>query len=139
MSGSLCWVSISFKVVNLNNEIYIILFLHNITRNYFTMNHKCWVCSLLKKTKHVQKHYVNIFAYSTPFFSVNDRFPLQTPCLPPRSQHQLFPSYLTVQLPRSVVFLGTTSIKNGLIVHFYQLPLRSVTEVSKHTIEFMMI
>lgn len=41
--------------------------------------------------------------------------------------------YLAVQLPGSVVFLGTTPIENGLVVHFDQLPFRAVTEVAKHS------
>lgn len=48
-------------------------------------------------------------------------------------------SYLAVQLPGSVVLLGTSPIENRLVVHFDQLPFRAVAKVSKHSAEFMMI
>lgn len=59
----------------------------------------------------------------------------------PLSQHStsaLF-SYLAVQLPGSVVLLSTTSVENGLVVHFNQLPFRAVAEVAKHSTGFIMI
>lgn len=42
-------------------------------------------------------------------------------------------SYLAMELPGLVIILGTPSIKNGLVVHFHQLPLRAMAEMSKHS------
>lgn len=61
-----------------------------------------------------------------------------TPCPPPGTVPQLGPPYLAVQLPGSVVFLGTPSVENGLVVHLDQLPFGAVAEVSKHATRFVM-
>lgn len=71
-------------------------------------------------------------------YTLTASFPPTAPCPPPRTQPQLSSSYLAVQLPGSVVLLGTPSVKNGLVVHLDQLPFGAVAEVSKYSIEFIM-
>lgn len=60
-------------------------------------------------------------------------------CLLPTIHVHLSNFYLTVQLPRSVVFFSTASIKNGLIIHFDKLPFGAVAEMSEHSAGFTVI